>query len=281
MALWGDFGSYQNNDNNNKNELIYHRDRMLRWKLDQHRALLSYGYRHSLVRDILDREYRKESFGRWCEYPRIIAENEGFHFAEETPHGNLREIFVEGIYNVPGFIPKSGDTVIDIGASYGDTAVWYSKKFGAKVIAFEPLRDVYEILLKNVGMNGVDIKSYSIALGNRSEVRMERSGDMMIMGGAEKIETRNLDSFDLKGVDLLKIDVEGFERQVLEGSRKTIDKFRPKIIIEVHSRRLKRESDVFLRTLGYRLVFSGSERKRVSRNMDLVQNLFYDYERES
>ncbi|RWD13572.1 MAG: FkbM family methyltransferase, partial [Mesorhizobium sp.] len=43
---------------------------------------------------------------------------------------------------------------------------------------------------------------------------------------------RMLDSFGLAGIDFLKIDVEGFEKPILEGGEQTIRRERPVIIIE-------------------------------------------------
>ena len=62
----------------------------------------------------------------------------------------MREIFLLGVYNVDGFTPNIGQVVIDAGANYGDSAIWWSKKFGAKVFAFEPLSDVFSELQKNI-----------------------------------------------------------------------------------------------------------------------------------
>ena len=42
-----------------------------------------------------------------------------------------------------------------------------------------------------------------------------------------------IDSFNFPKIDFIKIDVEGWEKQVLLGARKTIDKYRPKMYIEI------------------------------------------------
>ena len=47
------------------------------------------------------------------------------------------------------------------------------------------------------------------------------------------VKTKKLDSFDLPKVDFIKIDVEGYEAQVLSGAKKTILKWKPKIYIEI------------------------------------------------
>ena len=47
------------------------------------------------------------------------------------------------------------------------------------------------------------------------------------------VKTKTLDSFNLPKVDFMKIDVEGYEAQVLSGAKETITKWKPKIYIEI------------------------------------------------
>ncbi|MGC9123924.1 MAG: FkbM family methyltransferase [Thermoplasmata archaeon] len=245
----------------------------VRWKLKEHKELISYGYKHSLIKDFFDNNYRKDSYKKWAEEPKIRAKKEGCDFSDDTPGNSLREIFIEKIYDFPDFIPKKGDVVIDVGASYGDTAIWYAKKFGAKVMAFEPLKDIYEILLKNIDLNKADVIAYNIALGNGKNINGKRQGNMLAIGNEEKFETKRLDDFEFERVDLIKIDVEGFELDVLEGAKKTIMKHRPKIILEVHSKDLFKGCTEFLKKLDYKIEYYG--RKIKNKDMDLVQNLFF------
>ena len=66
-----------------------------------------------------------------------------------------------------------------------------------------------------------------------------------------------LDSYSFKRVDLLKIDVEGFELDVLLGAENTIRQFKPRIIIETHSKELRKKCHAFLSSLGYSLKVEG------------------------
>ncbi|MGC8993007.1 MAG: hypothetical protein ACP5JT_02310 [Thermoplasmata archaeon] len=43
--------------------------------------------------------------------------NEGYIFSEDTPSRSLVEVFVKKIYYVDGFLPKSNDVILDVGAS--------------------------------------------------------------------------------------------------------------------------------------------------------------------
>ena len=114
----------------------------LSWKIEEHNDLRSAGLNHNLIMDFLSRNYRKKAFNQWTEYPIRFAQASGCNFTQDTPGRTLKEIFVDKVYNIEGFIPEKGDVVIDVGANYGDSAIWWAKTFGAKVIAFEPLESV-------------------------------------------------------------------------------------------------------------------------------------------
>ncbi|MGC9166518.1 MAG: FkbM family methyltransferase [Thermoplasmata archaeon] len=79
---------------------------------------------------------------------------------------------------------------------------------------------------------------------------------MLTAGNGKTIETRTLDSFNFDKVDLIKIDVEGLELSVLDGTRETIGKFHPKIILETHTKELYKKSIEFLKDFNYNLKFN-------------------------
>ena len=90
-----------------------------------------------------------------------------------------------------------------------------------------------------------------------------------------KATFRTLDSYKLKA-DLLKIDVEEFELEVLEGAIKTIKKYHPKIIIETHSRALEKQTKGFLSRLNYKLKHEGRAVYNANKGFDKVTNLFFE-----
>jgi len=228
----------------------------IRWKIKEHKELIKYGYEHNLILDLINKNYRNDSYKKWLEYPKNLAKSEGYIFSEDTPSRSLVEVFVEKIYYVDEFLPKSNDVILDVGASYGDTSIWYAKKFGAKVYAFEPLEDIYKILLKNIELNKLDIKAYNIAVGNGKIISANINKNMLTIGNVKSIETRTLDSFNFDKVDFIKIDVEGFELFVLDGARETIGKFHPKIILETHTKELYEKSIEFLKDFNYKVKFN-------------------------
>ena len=98
---------------------------------------------------------------------------------------------------------------------------------------------------------------------------------MLIKGGNVKFRTEKLDSYALEQVDILKIDVEGFEFEVIQGAENTIRSLKPRIILETHSKELRRKCNEFLNELGYKLKFEGRTVISDSPGMDRVTNLFY------
>ena len=60
------------------------------------------------------------------------ALSQGFSFTKNTPPLSLKEIFTLGIYNIEGFTPSEGQQVLDVGASYGDSSIWWAKNLEQK-----------------------------------------------------------------------------------------------------------------------------------------------------
>lgn len=141
--------------------------------------------------------------------------------------------------------------VIDVGANMGRFALVFASiaKHG-RVVCFEPNASSFNKLKRNVDLN--DFKHVEIvnkALGdapaklslftvNSHNAGMNRIG---IPDGhnvsSETVSVSKLDDeidkLGLKQVDLIKIDVEGFEFKVLLGGKKTIEKFKPILFIEL------------------------------------------------
>lgn len=128
-------------------------------------------------------------------------------------------------------------TCIDIGANVGLWACDLVKSFD-HVIAFEPVTEFIECFKKNV--QGSNYTIYQMALG-RAESFIEMN---IVQGntghthidqssiGKGTIPLKTLDSFNLTNVDMIKIDVEGFEGEILAGAMKTIEQNKPVLVIE-------------------------------------------------
>ena len=225
--------------------------------------------------------YRKSKYREWSTQGVREAEKIGIMFSKETPPQSLLEIFLEGIYDFTDFYPREGDVVIDVGAGYGDSALWWWKKFGAVVYAYEVLPRVYNVLAENIRLNNASVNIFNLAIGdgNLTSGYLSALGNMLQIAhdtheGYDFLTTK-IDSLNIPEPAIIKIDVEGFELKVLHGAEKIIEYHKPRIIIETHSTELRKECHAFLRKREYILKQVGRTVKPKHSWMDEVTNLFY------
>lgn len=127
-------------------------------------------------------------------------------------------------------ILRPGDLFIDVGANAGVYTLWASH-LGCHVTAFEPSSDVWELLGQNIALNGFNVQTERVAVGaadgTATFTRGKGPTNSLISSGdarsgnphsSEEVPVRSLDSiFPSQHITGIKIDVEGFERNVLEG----------------------------------------------------------------
>ncbi len=130
---------------------------------------------------------------------------------------------------------RPNDEVIDVGANIGFFTLIFSTLVGeyGKVYAFEPHPRIYKYLQGNLVLNKVDnVYALNLALGNKSETlkfsdqkdddsNLVVADDSGITVPAERLDAVGIESVS---VSLLKIDVEGYEKFVLEGAGHTLQK---------------------------------------------------------
>jgi FkbM family methyltransferase len=135
-----------------------------------------------------------------------------------------------------------GDIVIDVGANIGYYTLIFAQLVGksGKVIAFEPESKNFEILKKNIEINNydnviVEQKIVSEKCGkmklyvSNSDIVGHRIQQMKNLKNFIEVESVTLDDYMEKlnldkKVNFIKIDVEGAEPKVLEGSNKILEK---------------------------------------------------------
>jgi FkbM family methyltransferase len=146
-------------------------------------------------------------------------------------------------YDHPVVRARPGDTVIDAGAYWGDSArrfAWQLRGRGS-IVALEPSPKNYRRLVRQ-RLPGL----IPLCLGawNANEVLRfsEKGGSSQITDqGDSTIHVAPIDwivrELDLQRVDLLKLDVEGAEREALAGASETLQRFRPKVQLSIYHRR--------------------------------------------
>lgn len=144
---------------------------------------------------------------------------------------------------------KPGDTVIDAGANIGCYSFGFLDAIGktGSIHAFEPSEEAFECLEYNLDRFN-NIFLYNKALASKEGyVKVISENDNKGMNFCEQVKESTIkaitiDSLSLKQCDFIKIDVEGWELDVLVGGSRTIDRFRPKLYIEINSHTLSRVS---------------------------------------
>lgn len=235
----------------------------------------------SMIMDLIRKDEKLNNLEFWRSFPKKMAEMQfGIRFPESVPSSELKEVIMDGMYfNFKDFLPTKHDTVLDVGAQFGDYSLMCSLVFGAKrVIAFEPLPGVYSLFKEAVDLNGANnIIPNNYAVGsNNGHMKIHADGLMGNKYGKKEflLNSVTLDSIIGEKIDLLKIDVEGFELEVLNGAVNVLDAYHPRIIIETHSSKLKREALSILSRYGYTVIHKGKTTFSWLPGMDVVQNLY-------
>jgi hypothetical protein len=138
--------------------------------------------------------------------------------------------------------------IVDIGTNLAQNVIEYAT-FCSKVTGFEPTPFIFECAVANVEENrhlypNAEITIHPVALGEKSgtialAMHTNNVGKNYLISdtGTRKntvsVDIKTLDSYNLENVDLIKIDVEGYELYVLRGSENTIMRDRPFIQTEI------------------------------------------------
>jgi FkbM family methyltransferase len=144
--------------------------------------------------------------------------------------------------------------ILDIGANIGITGVLLAQLSpDGSVTAIEPVPAAYKLLSKNVGISGhKNIRTCNFALG-KTEGEVVMQGNPNNLSGSFVSDIHNIDDglhfkevvrqhalddvFDSLGferLDLIKIDVEGYELDVLEGAKSVLARYQPIVTLEMN-----------------------------------------------
>ncbi|MGF6425605.1 FkbM family methyltransferase [Bradyrhizobium elkanii] len=134
------------------------------------------------------------------------------------------------------------NTAIDVGAHYGSWSRYLAQQFQT-VWAFEPVLATFECLLENTReFSNINVIQSAVGdLGRRVRIGVGKmyhhpGMETVISCDSGDIDMVKIDDLNIVGMDFLKIDVEGFELQVLLGAKATVLRDRPVILFEENVR---------------------------------------------
>lgn len=205
----------------------------------------------------------------------------------------MEQGFFEGhVLETAASVLKNGDrgVILDIGANMGSFTVplaYYNPQYD--FIAFEPQKMVFHQLCGNFAINKLrNAQAFNCAVGSErtafdittpdydeesnigafsldKEVRDHDDYLCKTQGATERIDVYTLDSFCIKGIVLIKIDVEGMELDVIKGGLETLKmNGYPPILFEAWTVKewfLPRRQELmkFLEDLGYEIISGGED----------------------
>ncbi len=203
---------------------------------------------------------------------------------------------------------KNGDVFIDIGANAGIYTVVASKLVGkdGQVFAFEPSKREYELLLRNIKLNKlINVKPLKIAISNyngttnflvaagkdtgTNTLASKFYSNQIKLERIEKVPVYKLDDYleqlHINKITGIKIDIEGHDLFALEGMKKTLQKFKPFLMLEISELNLqntghsKKQLFELLKNYSYE-IFYYDEKGGLTKNPPLYtfnpKTLYYD-----
>lgn len=204
----------------------------------------------------------------------------------------FEQIFTRHVYN---FNSKTEEPfIIDAGANIGMAVLYWKKRYPkAKIIAFEPSREAYKSLVKNVEANNLkDVICIDKALSNTNGTQKFTtneviSGSLILekdLANNYDVETTTLGEYLKDEVDFLKIDIEGAEKLIYDDVKTNIHNLNH-VFLEYHSfinenQYLSKFLDLFEKN-NFRYFIEGEYNKtnhfvepKVSLNQDMQLNVW-------
>ncbi|MCC7570748.1 FkbM family methyltransferase [Candidatus Micrarchaeota archaeon] len=161
----------------------------------------------------------------------------------------VEEIVKKKIYDVKK-TPNEKDVILDLGMNIGIYSVYASKRFGSKIIGVEPVRDNFNIAVKNIKHNKLDefIITLNKAVSNKDGEKLKLWIDDKNVGGHstikdlgrkrkryEEVETVSLLTLIKEyNPNVIKCDIEGAEWEIFTENNFDLMKNVYLVMMEVH-----------------------------------------------
>lgn len=158
------------------------------------------------------------------------------------------------------YMPREGDVALDAGAHIGHVSLQLFSLVGVTgtVISIEPhprnfgmleylFDDVDNVLVHPAALGAEVGEAFlSESLGSCSHRIVDKLGTV-----THRVDVITVDSLNLPKLDFLKVDVEGFEWQLIQGAHETIKAHRPHIVLEFEGDAARDQITLRLEILGY------------------------------
>lgn len=212
----------------------------------------------------------------------FVYKNKKIKFDLPTGTGNVPRIIKLGRFYEKSFLDyvaklDMGGTYVDVGGNIGNHTVYFGIFTRAeKVLSFEPHPKIYKYLVRNIMLNKLQskIQPHNVALGDVNgmcSIAIEPSDEV---GGSKTVKGKDipqwkLDKFHKEDISLIKIDVEGYEENVLEGCKKILSSKHPELLIELTNKAQRKRVNHFLSQYGYKPIaaFNNSATYHFSSNI--------------
>jgi len=227
---------------------------------------------------------------------KFLINHYGFQIENEIFWSGLTNGWEKVSINLWIQLCKDASVILDIGANTGVYAlVAKTINPNSKVFAFEPVNRVYDKLHENIALNSYDIVAIKKAVSDRSgtaviydtnqehtlSVTVNRNTvNPEIQSVKTEIQIVSLDDFvreyDLKNIDLIKIDVEMHEPEVLQGFLNHISIFKPTFLIEILTDEVAEKVQNLVEGLGY-LYYNIDEKTGIRQVNKISKSDYYNF----
>ncbi|MCK5537929.1 MAG: FkbM family methyltransferase [Bacteroidales bacterium] len=254
------------------------------------------------MRYIIRRLLNKITRGRWIRMRALLSSRmqDDIEYYLGTDIGN--KLYLEGEFEknelslCANYINEYSN-IVDIGANIGIHSIYFSSlaKKG-KVLCIEPQLTIYPTLLKNI-MSFENIIPLNVAIDSKISITEFFIADDNAYSSLKDTKRKNIilkkhvvtlpfDSLSglFQKIDFIKIDVEGFEHNVLLSMENILKKDKPVLFIEIYggtNSNVNPEDTIkFLINLGYQAYFVNvnGDLERFINHSDSFYNYFFIYE---